>query len=124
MRRSPVGDLSWQRVGVVGIVGKVRGPHELEVFVADGVGDQRRDFDVDSATRLRPKGTKGFVVLPRRWKVERSIGWIMNARSSCRDYERLPQYAEAHLNWAFITPMTRRLARKGLRTDRWERKPQ
>ncbi|MFD8646490.1 transposase [Streptomyces mirabilis] len=72
---------------------------------------------------LRPKGSKGFVVLPRRWKVERSIGWIMNARRNCRDYERLPQNSEAYLNWAFITLMTRRLARKGPRTDRWERKP-
>jgi transposase len=62
---------------------------------------------------LRPKGTRGFVVLPRRWKVERSLGWIMNARRNARDYERLPPHAEAHLNWAFITLMTRRLTRNG-----------
>jgi hypothetical protein len=41
----------------------------------------------------------------------------MNARRNCRDYERLPQHSEAHLNWAFITLMTRRLARKGPHTD-------
>lgn len=72
---------------------------------------------------LRPKGTEGFVVLPRRWKVERSIGWIMNARRTCRDYKRLPRHAETHLNWAFITLMTRRLARIGPRIDRWTKKP-
>ncbi|MFB8087359.1 hypothetical protein [Streptomyces sp. NPDC055992] len=72
---------------------------------------------------LGPKGTKGFVVLPRRWKVERSIGWIMNARRNCRDYERLPQHSEAHLNWAFTTHMTRRLSRKGSRTNSWTKKP-
>ncbi|GGV74015.1 DDE transposase [Streptomyces longisporoflavus] len=72
---------------------------------------------------LRPKGTRGFVVLPRRWKVERSLGWIMNARRNARDYERLPQHAEAHLNWAFITLMTRRLTRKGPRTPSWTKKP-
>lgn len=44
-----------------------------------------------------PKGTKGFVVLPRRWKVERTVGWCMNARRNARDYERLPQHSEAHL---------------------------
>lgn len=55
---------------------------------------------------LRPKGTRGFVVLPLRWKVERTICWIMNARRNCRDYERLLQHSEAHLNWAFITLMT------------------
>ncbi|MFD8262586.1 hypothetical protein ACFV19_27560 [Streptomyces griseoluteus] len=41
----------------------------------------------------RPKGTQGFDVLPRRWKVERTIGWCMNARRNARDYERLPHYS-------------------------------
>ncbi len=71
----------------------------------------------------RPKGTKGFVVLPRRWKVERTIGWCMNARRNARDYERLPQHSEAHLNWALITMMTRRLTRKSPRTSSWTKKP-
>lgn len=55
-------------------------------------------------TVSRPKGAKGFVVLPRRWRVERTLGWIMNARRNARDYERLPQHSEAHLNWSLITP--------------------
>lgn len=70
----------------------------------------------------RPKGTKGFVVLPRRWKVERTIGWCMNSRRNARDYERLPQYSEAHLNWALITMMTRRLTRKNARSSQWTSK--
>ncbi|NEA77235.1 transposase [Streptomyces sp. SID13588] len=45
----------------------------------------------------RPKGQKGFVVLPRRWIVERTLGWIMHARRNARDYERLPQHSESHL---------------------------
>ena len=56
-------------------------------------------------TVSRPKGAKGFVVLPRRWRVERTRGWIMNARRNARDYERLPRHSEAHLNWALITLM-------------------
>lgn len=70
-----------------------------------------------------PKGTKDFVVLPRRWKVERTICWRMIALRNARDYERLRQHSEAHLNWAFITMMTRRLTRKSPRTDTWSRKP-
>jgi transposase len=70
----------------------------------------------------RPKGTKGFVVLPRRWKVERTIGWCMNARRNARDYERLPQHSEAHLNWALINVMTRRITRKQPR-PRWTKRP-
>lgn len=64
-------------------------------------------------TASRPRGAKGFIVLPRRWKVERTLGWIMKARRNVRDYERLPQHTEAHLTWALITFMTRRLTRRG-----------
>ncbi|MET9428521.1 IS5 family transposase [Streptomyces sp. NPDC003036] len=73
-------------------------------------------------TLSRPKGAKGFVVVPRRWKVERTIGWLMNARRNVRDYERLPQHSEAHLNWALITIMTKRLTRKRP-APAWTRKP-
>lgn len=63
----------------------------------------------------RPKGAKGFVVLPRRWVVERSLSWLTQARRNVRDYERLPQHSEAHLTWAAMTLMTRRLTRQPLR---------
>lgn len=33
----------------------------------------------------------------------------MHARRNCRDYERLPEVSEAHLTWALIILMTRRL---------------
>ncbi|MGX1114947.1 transposase [Streptomyces ambofaciens] len=46
----------------------------------------------------RAKATKGSVVLPRRWKIERTIGWRMNPRRNTRDYERLPQHTETHPN--------------------------
>jgi transposase len=38
----------------------------------------------------RPEGAKGFVLLPRRWVVERSFGWLARFRRLARDYERLP----------------------------------
>lgn len=69
----------------------------------------------------RPRGAKGFVVLPRRWRVERTLGWIMKARRNVLDYERLPQHSEAHLTWALITLMTRRITRSGPRKD-WSKK--
>jgi transposase len=37
-----------------------------------------------------PEAKKGFVLLPRRWVVERSIGWVARFRRLARDYERLP----------------------------------
>ena len=38
-----------------------------------------------------PYAKKGFVLLPRRWVIERSIGWAARFRRLVRDYERLPQ---------------------------------
>ncbi|MGW7427142.1 hypothetical protein ACWGJB_45485 [Streptomyces sp. NPDC054813] len=59
----------------------------------------------------RPKDAKGFVLLPKRRVVERSDSWTMRARRNARDYELLMSHAEAHIQWAFITLMSRRLAR-------------
>ena len=59
----------------------------------------------------RPKEATGLVLLPKRWVVERSNSWTMRARRSMRDYERLMSHAEAHVQWAFIRLMSRRLAR-------------
>lgn len=39
----------------------------------------------------RPDGTRGFILLPRRWVVERSFGWLSRFRRLARDYERLPE---------------------------------
>ncbi len=44
---------------------------------------------------------KGFVLLPRRWVVERSFGWIARCRRLARDYERLPTTL-AGLAWMFF----------------------
>jgi len=54
---------------------------------------------------------KGFVVLPRRWVVERTIAWIDHNRRMSKDYERLPESAEAFIYVAMSRLMLRRLAR-------------
>ena len=43
----------------------------------------------------RPEGTKGFVVLPRRWLVERTLGWLGRYRRLARDYEHTVSSSEA-----------------------------
>ncbi|MFD9793731.1 hypothetical protein ACFWXK_22620 [Streptomyces sp. NPDC059070] len=67
---------------------------------------------------FKAKGQKGFKVLPRMWRIERTISWWMHSRRLVRDYERLPQHSEALINWSAITLMTRRLTRKPARRDR------
>lgn len=60
----------------------------------------------------RSDDTKGFVVLPRRWVVERTFGWLIRHRRLVRDYERRPEHHEAMVWWATVTIMTRRLTRE------------
>ncbi|MGW3661514.1 IS5 family transposase [Streptomyces sp. NPDC005151] len=53
----------------------------------------------------------GFVVLPRRWVVERTLGWLMRSRRLARDYETLPASSEAFIHWSATMLMAHRLAR-------------
>jgi transposase len=62
---------------------------------------------VDIVKKLAGQTT--FVVLARRWVVERTFSWITQARRNTRDYERLPEHSEAFINWSMITIITRRL---------------
>jgi putative transposase len=59
---------------------------------------------------LRPQKAKGFVLLPRRWVVERTYGWLHWCRRLNVDYERLPESSEAFIHIAMIRLMLRRLA--------------
>ncbi|MGW9513321.1 IS5 family transposase, partial [Embleya sp. NPDC055610] len=61
----------------------------------------------------RPRNAKGFVVLRKRWVVERTNSWTLRARRNVRDHETLPTHSEAHIGWAAIAVMTKRLTRKG-----------
>ena len=53
----------------------------------------------------------GFRVIPRRWVVERTLAWISKHRRCVRDYETLPEHAEAMVYIAMIMTMSRRLTR-------------
>jgi len=61
-------------------------------------------------TVLRPQATQGFVLLPKRWMVERTYGWLHWCRRLNVDYERLPESSEAFIYIAMIRLMLRRLA--------------
>jgi transposase len=59
----------------------------------------------------RTDDAAGFAVLPRRWVVERTFGWISKKRRCVRDYETLPEHHQAMIHLAMIMTMSRRLAR-------------
>ena len=58
----------------------------------------------------RIPGIKGFVVLPRRWVVERTFGWPGRWRRLSKDYEHLSEVSEAMATLAMIRLMLHRLA--------------
>lgn len=62
-------------------------------------------------TVLRPVGIKGFVVLPKRWIVERTFAWLTRYRRHSKDYERTEASSEAITYIAMISLMSKRLAK-------------
>ncbi len=59
----------------------------------------------------RSDAAKGFVLLPRRWVVERTIAWLNRNRRLAKDFEATIESAEAWLYVASVKLMSRRLAR-------------
>lgn len=60
----------------------------------------------------RPKKSKGFVLLPRRWVVERTFGWLNWYRRLSKDYEHRPRSSEAQVQLAMISLLRRRLSKR------------
>src|ERR1041385_5133874 len=71
--------------------------HNVQVAYVDAgyTGEQAADAAESQGIRLEvvklPDAKRGFVLLPRRWVVERSFGWLARFRRLARDYERLPE---------------------------------
>lgn len=63
----------------------------------------------------RNDDVKGFQVLPRRWVVERTFGWLIRNRRLSRDYERRTGNSEAMIKIAMIRLMAIRLVGKQVR---------
>ena len=72
---------------------------------------------IDAEVVTKEPGQKGFKVLPRRWVVERTFGWLMLHRRLVRDYEVHPGHARSMIHWAMIDILCRRLT--GENTPTW-----
>ena len=77
-------------------VQEVTGDAVEVAFVDQGyTGDDAQQMAADHGIQLivvkLPEAKKGFVLLPKRWVVERSFAWTGRFRRLARDYERLPE---------------------------------
>jgi transposase len=87
--RSQVGELAQQVQAVTG--------HSVALafvdqgYTGDEAQQQAAQHDMQLEVVKLPDVKKGFVLLPRRWVVERSFGWMARFRRLARDYERLPE---------------------------------
>jgi len=64
-----------------------------------------------------PEAKRGFVLLPCRWVVERSIGWAARFRRLARDYERLPETLAGLHYLAFAILMLKRFVEVALQSS-------
>ena len=87
-------------------------------FVDQGyTGESAAEQAAGSGIRLEvvkhTEAKKGFVLLPRRWVVERTFGWLGRFRRLARDYERL---SETLAGWHWLAFLTLLLPRLGLQS--------
>ena len=69
----------------------------------------REDYHIDVEVVKRPEDQEGFVVLPRRWVVERTLGWLMRYRRLSKDDERHVENSESMIYIASIHIMLNKM---------------
>src|SRR5215212_5009062 len=92
----------------VDLVERPKKPAPQDVLMRWAREWEREGVSVDWHKLLPPRG---YIVLPRRWVVERTIAWIDHNRRMSKDYERLPETGEAFIYVAMSRLMLGRLAR-------------
>lgn len=92
--------------------------HKLQLTWGDGayagqlIEWAQEEHDHKLEIIKRNDDVKGFVVLPRRWVVERTFSWLNNSRRLSKDYERLPKTSENLIYLAMIRLMLRRIIKE------------
>ena len=79
--------------------------------LVDGVKALRPPRPIRLEMTKRADAIKGLVVIPKRWIVERTFGWLNRYRRLSKDDALLPETSEAVIQVAMIHLMIRRLAR-------------
>jgi transposase len=78
--------------------------------------------NIDVTVVSKEPGQRGFKPQPKRWAIERTLGWLMLHRRLVRDYETLAARSRTMIHWAMIDVMSRRLT--GETIPSWRVEPQ
>jgi putative transposase len=79
-------------------------------YAGDLVRRAHDELNIDIEIVKKPPDMHAFRVLPRRWVVERTFGWLNRERRLSKDYERLPATTEAFIDITMVRLMARRLS--------------
>lgn len=96
---------AYPRLQVVWADGKYHN-HQLHQWLAE----RRRQFPWTLEIVRRPAQAKGFVLLPKRWVVERTFAWLGRARRLSKDYELRTDSSECMVRMSAIHLLLKRLA--------------
>jgi putative transposase len=97
--------------------GKVRSGRLLKVWADEGYqGNEvakaiKAELEIDLEIIPKPSGQKGFVLVPRRWVVERTFAWLGRYRRLSKDYEYYCETQQALIYLAMSHLMLRRLVK-------------
>jgi transposase len=79
-------------------------------YTGENAADAAQEHGIKLEVVKLPTAKRGFVLLPRRWVVERSFGWMSRFRRLARDYERLPETLAGLHYVAFVILMLKNVA--------------
>ena len=79
-------------------------------YTGENAADAADEHELKLEVVKLPTAKRGFVLLPRRWVIERSFGWVSRFRRLARDYERLPETVAGLHFVAFVILMLKNVA--------------
>jgi transposase len=97
LRVTPASEQDWEQVAALAAQVQAGRGQSVEMAFGDQgyTGEEPLEAAAEQGIRLEvvklPKAKRGFVLLARRWVVERSFAWTARFRRLARDYERLPR---------------------------------